>query len=50
MDLQRLSGSGEIATGTYTWRLEMLRIKVYKKQRSWFKRKRARERERARTF
>jgi len=48
MDLQRLSGSGEVATGTYTWRLEVLRIKVYKRQRSWFEGKRARAR--ARTF
>jgi len=48
MDLQRLSGSGDIATRTYTWGLEMLRVKVYKRQRSWFEGERARAR--ARTF
>lgn len=44
MDPQRLSGSGGIATRTHTWRLEMLRVKVYKRQRSWFEGKRARAR------
>jgi len=44
MDPQRLSGSGGIATRTHTWRLEILRVKVYKRQRSWFEGKRARAR------